>query len=134
MNIQRLPFDHEKQNFFEAVGVSAEKLANILANSIPFSSLPLEERIRVVACTAHFIINYAMENRYVTSVVFSLLTANKKPSECVEQLEEGVITLASKHPLGIERGVDDMYLVISSIVNGLISRDLEEFKQHAPIQ
>lgn len=101
--IKTLPFNHNSENFYEAIGIPSEKIKEIFENPSKFDSLSSEEKLRITVCLGLFlmrtIINFFPD---IISLFFALSYDKDKFSHLVEIIEKNLLKLIKEKNLSFE--------------------------------
>ncbi len=95
--IKTLPFNHNAKNLYEAVGISSEKIEDLIKNPSKFDSLSSEEKLRITACLGHLLTKLIINSFPSIIDVFLILSFDEeKSSQIVENIEKNLLELAKE--------------------------------------
>jgi len=111
--IKRLPFDHNKSSFSEAVGVGVEELNELVERPEKFDGLELSKRLRVVSALGNIVMRMFTDSIHPSVKLFFHLTFDFEDdptySKHVELIENNLLKLMEEGSLD-ERMLKNIFL------------------------
>ena len=96
--IETLPFDHNSENFWQAIGITNREFSEVILKPEKFYSLDeMNKKLRILSALVFTVIKGIMKisSGTILSVLFALIcNFNKKQSEMIEIIERNLIIYA----------------------------------------
>ena len=113
--VKVLPFNHDSDDFWQAVNITSKELCEALIDFKKFNSFDLPKKLRILSVAIFAEIKAIMKNlnngKNILPILFALICdSNKKESEIIELIEKNLIALEQ-----FEENLNKLFSFISKV-------------------
>ena len=126
--IEVLPFKHDANDFWQAVGITSKDLSEALSDIKKFNSFNLSKRLRILSITALITLKALLRNLDNEGSILALLIAlvcessGKRDSERVEIIEENLIEYLKRAKVSLKQFEESLNRLFDSISKTCVSQ------------